>query len=198
MGRDEEMLPKMKNDTPHICTGCGGPVLKHKVENRYEWRKRKYCSHPCYLNKHGPAKDRFMLSFSPEPNSGCWLWTRYVITNGYGSIKENNKAILAHRFAYELLVGPISAGLKVCHACDVRLCVNPSHLFLGTQKENIRDAMRKGRFDHCYRSKPPVRSKRGVKSCVSSELSAVNTQESSLLKTSSKTLPTPTLETAKF
>ena len=75
----------------------------------------------------------------------CWLWTGYIGKNGYGRFKAN-KDIGAHRFAYQLLKGPIPAGLFVLHRCDVRHCVNPEHLFLGTQRDNILDAQSKGRL----------------------------------------------------
>jgi hypothetical protein len=90
--------------------------------------------------------ERFMTLVEPEPNTGCWLWTRSLRPGcGYGQLKEGGRMRFAHRVAYELFVGPIGHGLYVCHRCDVKVCVNPDHLFLGTPKDNAQDMIRKGR-----------------------------------------------------
>jgi hypothetical protein len=90
-------------------------------------------------------KEAFMEKVSPEPMSGCWLWTGSSNGNGYGVMRINNKQQGAHRVAFELFVGPIPPGLMICHKCDNPPCVNPHHLFAGTALDNNRDMFAKGR-----------------------------------------------------
>ena len=82
-----------------------------------------------------------------EKSDGCWLWKGRSMTVGYGyfSTDSGRRHGYAHRFSWELHNGPIPAGLCVLHKCDVRLCVNPDHLFLGTRTDNSDDKTRKGR-----------------------------------------------------
>lgn len=87
-------------------------------------------------------KDRFMKHV--KKTKSCWLWTGCKIQNGYGRIRVG-KLKLAHRISYEIHIGLIPEGLLVCHKCDVRDCVNPEHLFLGTKKDNTQDMIKKGR-----------------------------------------------------
>ncbi len=92
------------------------------------------------------VKERFDTHWVPEPNSGCWLWTAFCDTRGYGKFSFNGRNRMAHRASWEIHNSPIPSGLFACHKCDTPACVNPEHLFLGTQLENKRDSMNKGRY----------------------------------------------------
>ncbi len=76
----------------------------------------------------------------------CWEWIGYKDKGGYGTIRFRNKQAYAHRLIYEIVCGKISEGLSVLHTCDNPSCVNPKHLFLGTQQDNINDAVAKKRM----------------------------------------------------
>lgn len=85
-----------------------------------------------------------------EKTETCWLWTGSKRNKGYGAFvwaDVEGKVVQgrAHRFVYELLVSPIPAGLFVLHHCDNPACVNPDHLFVGTNQDNVSDMMQKGR-----------------------------------------------------
>lgn len=98
------------------------------------------------LPGHGVAVNvgEFMRRVTLETGTDCWLWNGGRFNHGYGLITIGRKNRLAHRFAYEFFIGD-PGSLKVCHKCDVKLCVNPKHLFLGTQGDNNRDRKQKGR-----------------------------------------------------
>lgn len=83
-----------------------------------------------------------------EP-SGCWKWTGAIGSHGrYGIVGLVGKQWLAHRASWFLFRGEDPGGRAVCHRCDNGLCVNPDHLFLGTQGDNVTDMERKGRSNH--------------------------------------------------
>lgn len=85
-----------------------------------------------------------------DKSGDCWLWTAGT-RGSYGRFSleiinsEKQKQVPAHRFSYELHFGEIPEGLLVCHECDVKVCVNPEHLFLGTNQDNTDDMITKGR-----------------------------------------------------
>lgn len=95
-----------------------------------------------------PPEERFWSRVRKTEN--CWLWTGYIQDKtqrgGYGALKVNGKCQRAHRFSYELHYGSIPPGLVVMHKCDKPPCVRPDHLMLGTPKDNVHDAMHKGRL----------------------------------------------------
>jgi HNH endonuclease len=108
-------------------------------------------------------EERLWKYVLPEPMSGCWLWDG-ATQRGYGALVVGSrldgtrKMMRAHRLSWIVHRGDIPDGLDVCHVCDVRMCINPDHLFLGTRKENIRDAVNKNRLNpwqsrktHCVR-----------------------------------------------
>ncbi len=87
----------------------------------------------------------FDAKWTPEPFSGCWLWTNVLNSRGYGNLVFNDKQYRAHRVSWELHRGAIPKGMCVCHSCDTPPCVNPDHLWLGTHLDNALDKTRKGR-----------------------------------------------------
>lgn len=134
------------------CAHCGATmVLPPKVASR-KLRCSPACDLDCGLDKSGP----------PHPVLGtpCWAWTRGKNNGGYGAMQVDRKWTQAHRRAWELGNGPIPEGLFVLHRCDDRPCCNPGHLFVGTQVENMQDAIGKGRTcmgdRHHARSKPEL------------------------------------------
>lgn len=88
---------------------------------------------------------RFEGLYTPVPATGCWLWTGSVNRGGYGKTKVDRKHITAHRWSWILHKGDIPDGLHVLHRCDVPACVNPDHLFIGTNQDNVDDRQRKDR-----------------------------------------------------
>jgi hypothetical protein len=85
------------------------------------------------------------MSKVKKASNGCWLWQGEITNEGYGRMWLNGKMYSAHRFMHEWKKGPIPPDKIVMHSCDVRHCVNPDHLSLGTPMDNVEDKVRKGR-----------------------------------------------------
>lgn len=88
-------------------------------------------------------KARFEKKFRVTP--GCWVWTSYRDKDGYGGFSIEHVTFRAHRVAYMMYVGEIDDGMLICHKCDNPSCVNPDHLYQGTQQKNMRDMRSKNR-----------------------------------------------------
>jgi hypothetical protein len=89
------------------------------------------------VNKQGPRQ--------PHMETRCWIWEGKPGTHGYGCLGIDGTPVLTHRFSWQIHRGPVPKTKFILHHCDVRLCVKPSHLYVGTQKTNMRDKMQRGR-----------------------------------------------------
>lgn len=116
----------------HPCEKCGKPIVKSA-----RW---------CQQHK-PPSRIRDAAFFWSQvvKTDECWIWSGSKYGNGYGKATVNSKRKPAHRHAWELTNGLIAEGLFACHHCDNKLCVRPSHLFLGTQQDNMQDWTDKGK-----------------------------------------------------
>lgn len=95
---------------------------------------------------HAALTSRVLANICPSTTDACWLWIGTINVYGYGQIHTHGKSVLAHRILWILTHnGELAQNLQVCHSCDNKRCVNPSHLFLGTNEDNHRDKMQKGR-----------------------------------------------------
>lgn len=125
---------------------CEFPVIALGLCSRHYQAKRKYGDPETVKQKqhHGlTASERFFLY--TEKSDGCWIWKGFKDPNGYGRLNVNGIPMLASRLSYQVHYGSIPEGKYVCHKCDTPSCVNPEHLFLGTQQDNVDDMISKGR-----------------------------------------------------
>lgn len=125
-----------------ICEICGSEFRPRKRADRVA----RFCSKGCRMAAMTrPIEERFWEKVDRRSPTECWLWTGATTYGGYGVIGLGRRLVRAHRYAYEASNGPIDARLVIRHKCDTPACVNPDHLEIGTQKQNVGDMLDRGR-----------------------------------------------------
>lgn len=129
------------------CPHCGKIFCPLPAElNR---GKGRFCSYTCGNRcRSRPLIDRFFEGVGKKTPEGCILWGRSLKAGWHGQIgkgKRGRGMLVASRVSFEIFIGPIPEGMSVLHRCDNPACINPVHLFLGTQKDNMQDMWSKGR-----------------------------------------------------
>lgn len=126
------------------CGICGKLFVTYLC--RSKTNRGKYCSLPCRdKSKSAITLERFMRLVGKKLPSGCIPWKGCQTPQGYGLLMSKKRHLTASRVAYELFVEPIPKGMLILHSCDNPLCVCPTHLRAGTQKENVDDCVSKKR-----------------------------------------------------
>lgn len=141
-------MPSQRTAIVLTCANCGTTRLLPA----WKAARRRFCSHACAseASRREPIQIRVWDSIEQGTSEQCWPWRASVSRNGYGQIqdRESGRRRLAHQVVLEAKLGrPLSSGSGECalHRCDNRRCCNPAHLYVGTQADNMRDMLRRGR-----------------------------------------------------
>lgn len=132
---------------PKVCPYCGVTYGPRSWEKPSDWSSRIHCSRLCALKaRTTPISETLSKRGRRDPVSGCLVWTGDIDKKGYGRLGSvTTREVLVHRVSWIEHNGPIPAGLHVLHHCDNRPCFEPAHLYLGTNDDNVRDRLERGR-----------------------------------------------------
>ena len=158
---------KERSKTCPACNKFFIYLIKYNKERIYcsnkcsasEINKKRYLS-PAYkrmTEEEARVRLKNILEKYTNKTISCWLWTGIKSKDGYGKIKWKNKHMFAHRASYLLYYNELPNNLCVCHTCDKPECINPRHLFLGTNKDNMQDMIKKGRSNYVKHDKHPMK-----------------------------------------
>jgi HNH endonuclease len=155
----------------HVCTACGKERFTRQKENpstlchdcafaatcksRLDTLRQRWYANTGGVIYPDEITQRFWAYV--QKTTTCWLWIGAKTKQGYGVLRIDGKNILVHRLSFELHVGPIPKGMYVLHRCDVRACILPEDLFLGTHLDNIHDMVQKNRHMTAKRLASPLR-----------------------------------------
>lgn len=142
------------------CSQCGIHLVRNPTEGPSHFARRRFCDKKCavaFRNPYASRHERLLQnSACAEVVGGCWEWTGYRDRKGYGRMQDNALGeVLAHRISYIEHHGPIPDGLHVLHSCDNPPCINPDHLRVGTNDDNMRDRAERNRHARLFGERNP-------------------------------------------
>lgn len=144
------------------CEACGQAfhLRDRRFQSYNKFMKRRFCSPQCvsigaracrreYTTE---EEKKYIIDRVSVSENGCWNWQLRTSHNGYGLTQRKGLDLRVHRYAFELWKGEIPEGMLILHSCDNRKCCNPEHLRIGTAKENVADAIERGRWPRAERA----------------------------------------------